>query len=125
MRVLIDTHVLLWTLREPDRLRSSAKAVLADPAVVAVVSAGVVWEIAIKQGLGKLHAPEDLMAVLHSTDHKILPIQAADAWRLRDLPPHHGDPFDRLLIAQAQAENLPILTHDRVFEQYDVQVIRA
>ena len=125
MRVLIDTHVLLWTLREPDRLRPSAKAVLADPAIVTVVSAVVVWEIAIKQSLGKLRAPEDLMAVLRTTDHEILAIQAADVWRVRDLPPHHGDPFDRLLIAQAQVENLPILTHDSVFERYDVQVIRA
>lgn len=123
MRLLIDSHALLWHLSDDPRLSPKASAAIEAPDAEALVSAASLWEIAIKVGLGKLVAPDDLPERLEPLGFRRLPVTATDAWRVRSLPHHHGDPFDRLLIAQAQAESMPIVTGDPAFGDYDVTVI--
>lgn len=124
MRVLLDTHVVLWWLAdETDRFSEEAWRVLDDPSVDAVVSAASVWEIAIKRGLGKLEAPDDVVAQLSNSPVELLPITAHHADEVSRLPDHHRDPFDRLLIAQAKIERLAVATADDAFARYSVDVI--
>jgi PIN domain nuclease of toxin-antitoxin system len=90
----------------------------------ATVSAVVVWEIAIKSALGKLEAPaENLTGRLEELGFDLLPVTAEHAWAVRGLPPRRNDPFDRLLVAQAQVERLPVVTADPSFDDYDVEVV--
>lgn len=121
-RLLLDTHVLLWWLIDDAALSAPARDALAEPANEPLVSAASVWEIAIKQSLGKLTAPDDLLDRIAEQGFVWLPINAAHAWHVRGLPLHHRDPFDRLLIAQALTERLPIITTDARFEDYGVEV---
>lgn len=124
MRLLLDTHVVLWWLAdEIDRLSDRARRTLDDPTVNAVVSAVSVWEIAIKRGLGKLTAPDDVVGQLSNSPVELLPITAHHADAVSALDDHHRDPFDRLLIAQSRLERLPIVTADESFADYGVQVI--
>jgi PIN domain nuclease of toxin-antitoxin system len=125
LRVLIDTHVMLWTLDRTDMVGKAAFGVLASRETRRVVSVVSLWEVAIKRRLGKLSAPDDLPTFLATRRNEILSVGPDHAWRVGDLPPIHGDPFDRLLVAQAQIERIPIITHDRILERYDVEVIRA
>jgi PIN domain nuclease of toxin-antitoxin system len=129
MRVLLDTQCWLWMALAPDRFSSRSRRLVEDRQNLLYLSAASAWEIAIKHGLGKLRLPEDpetyvpaRMAVL-----AVLPlaISAAHALRVAALPPHHRDPFDRLLIAQAQIEDLPLLTADSALAVYDVTTIAA
>jgi PIN domain nuclease of toxin-antitoxin system len=121
-RLLVDTHAVLWWLADDPALSSPAREALADPANEPLVSAVIIWEIAIKRSLGKLTAPDDLPDRIAEQGFSWLPITAAHAWQVRDLPAHHSDPFDRLLIAQAITERLPIITIDRRFDDYGVEV---
>lgn len=89
----------------------------------AMVSIASLWEIAIKSGLGKLKAPDDLPERVEELGFESLAVTPEQAWHVRSLPLHHRDPFDRLLIAQAQLERLPIVTADNAFAAYDVDVI--
>jgi PIN domain nuclease of toxin-antitoxin system len=123
VRLLVDSHVLLWHLSDDPRLGEKATAAIEAPDAEVLVSAGSLWEIAIKVGLGKLKAPDDLPERIEPLGFQVLNVSADDAWRVRALPRHHGDPFDRLLIAQAQARSLPIVTGDPAFADYDVTVI--
>ncbi|MBI5310242.1 MAG: type II toxin-antitoxin system VapC family toxin [Actinobacteria bacterium] len=124
MRVLLDTHVVLWWLAdETDRFSEQGWRVLDDPTVDAVVSAVTVWEIAIKRGLGKLDAPADIVAQLDNSPVELLPITARHADLVSKLPDLHRDPFDRLLIAQAKIERLAVATADEVFGRYSVEVL--
>ena len=91
----------------------------------ATVSTASLWEIAIKAAIGKLEAPDDLPQRVEELGFELLHVTAEHAWRVRDLPRHHGDPFDRLLIVQAQIEHLPIASSDRAFEAYDVAIVWA
>jgi PIN domain nuclease of toxin-antitoxin system len=125
VRVLLDTHVVLWSLFEPERLARDAVHVLSSPDTERVVSVATLWEIAIKRAAGRLVAPDDLPDFLSGTRHEFLPVLADHAWRVAALPMAHGDPFDRLLVAQAQVEGLPLVTHDRQLDRYDVRIIRA
>lgn len=126
MKVLLDTHALLWWFNEPARLSKKAAATLANPANTVYVSAAVAWEVAIKVNLGKLNA---LPLVTELARHVIeegfteLPVSIDQAVRAGLLPRHHRDPFDRLLVAQAQELNVPILSSDAVLDQYDVKRI--
>lgn len=122
-RLLVDSHVLLWHVLDDARLGSRPTAAIeADDAEV-VVSVASLWEIAIKTALGKLDAPDDLPERVGEMGFETLPIGPDHAWAVRDLPHHHNDPFDRLLIAQAQVERLPIVTADPAFAAYDVPLI--
>jgi PIN domain nuclease of toxin-antitoxin system len=98
---------------------------MANADAVFVVSVATIWELAIKQGLGQLRAPPNLPERIRELGYDVLAVSAEHAWQVRGLPRHHGDPFDRLLIAQAQVEDIPLVTHDRQLERYDVRIIRA
>lgn len=122
MRLLLDTHVLLWWLA--DRALSKAeRSAIADPTNVVMVSAANAWEISIKRALGKLTAPDDLATQLEEGGFTALPISIDHALAAGALPRHHGDPFDRMLIAQAGVEALTIVTRDEYFSLYDVAVL--
>ncbi len=123
-RLLVDTHVLLWWMaNDRDRLSETARRQLADPANSIVVSAVSVWETAIKRALGKLDAPPDLLKRLEQTAVELLAITARHADQVGRLPMHHGDPFDRLLVAQAGLEGLALVSGDSAVRRYDVAVI--
>ncbi|MBK5219998.1 MAG: type II toxin-antitoxin system VapC family toxin [Thermoleophilia bacterium] len=123
MRLLVDSHALLWHVLDDPRLTAVPTATIeADDAEV-LVSVASLWEIAIKSALGKLEVPDDLPQRVKELGFELLGVTAEHAWAVRHLPHHHRDPFDRLLIAQAQVERLPILTADPVFDAYDVTVL--
>lgn len=121
-RLLVDSHVLLWFV-EGNRKRISPAMRERIEAAAATVSIANLWEIAIKSGLGKLEAPDDLPERVEQLGFELLALTPDHAWRVRSLPLHHRDPFDRLLITQAQLEHLPIVTADTAFDAYDVDVI--
>jgi PIN domain nuclease of toxin-antitoxin system len=125
VRLLLDTHALLWAVSDPEELTERARDVLRDGRNEVLVSAASVWEIAIKRALGKLTAPDDLGPVLAAVSFSPLPISLEHASLAGSLPPHHRDPFDRMLIAQAQLESLTIVTRDVRFARYGVQLLVA
>ena len=125
MNLLLDTHVLLWWLSDDSALGTEARAAIANPETEVFVSAASAWEIAIKVGLGKLDAPDDLEAALVANSFQPLPIEVAHALAADRLPEHHRDPFDRMLIAQAMVEGLTLVTHDRAFGAYEVALLDA
>ena len=124
-RLLLDTHVLLWWLGDDHRLGEQARLAIADPANEAVVSAVSGWEIAIKRGLGKLKAPADLEAHVKAQGFSLLAMTFGHAERLASMPSLHRDPFDRMLVAQAKAEGLVLVTQDARIKGYDVPVLDA
>lgn len=125
MRLLLDTHVLIWWLEGGDRLTPDLIERLEARDTSTAVSAATVWEIEIKRALGKLDAPDDLLDQVTASGFAQLPISAAHAVAAGRLPRHHDDPFDRMLIAQALAEQRTIVTRDRRFEQYGVATAAA
>ncbi len=126
MRLLLDTHALLWALSEPQRLSTSASAAIRDPDNAVLVSAVSGLEVAIKQSLDKLELPgpaeEWLPMAVAASGFEWLPISPDDALAVRALPWHNRDPFDRLLVAQTRA-GLTLVTHDRVLSRYDVPIL--
>lgn len=121
-RLLVDTQAVLWWLGDDPALPSAARDVIADPTNEPLVSAASLWEIAIKRSLGKLTVPDDLPQTIVGEGFGWLPVSERHAWRVRDLPLRHRDPFDRLLVAQALSEALPVVTGDRRFGEYGVDV---
>ncbi|PSH64811.1 PIN domain nuclease [Phyllobacterium brassicacearum] len=119
---LIDTHVLLWALADDPRLSTSQRTILQRGEGL-IVSSATIWEIVIKRGLGKLRLDGDIVDTVKMHNIPFLPVNEQHAARTERLGDHHCDPFDRLLIAQAQVENLAILTSDPAFAQYDVKVV--
>ncbi|BEN62493.1 MAG: type II toxin-antitoxin system VapC family toxin [Serratia marcescens] len=124
-RLLLDTHALLWWLIDDACLGANAKRQIADPGNAVYVSAASIWEISIKQAQGKLALPEDIFAIIEAEDFLSLPMDAFHCQQAGQLPPYHQDPFDRMLIAQAQAEGLTLISADAVFPQYGVRVADA
>lgn len=123
MIVLLDTHALLWALEDSDQLSSAARTLLEDAGTVVLVSAVSGWEISIKQASGRLEAPDDLEAVIEAVGFTKRPVTFADARRLRTLPLHHRDPFDRMLVAQALEDGVPIVSRDPEIANYAAHVI--
>lgn len=123
MSLLLDTHILLWWLADDPALPSKAAEAIADPDAVVLVSAASAWEIAIKKAAGRLHAPDDLLDALRDDDFDPLPIAPEHALAAGALPPHHSDPFDRMLVAQAQTEGLVLVTVDDRLAAYGVDVL--
>ena len=121
MNFLLDTHVLLWAAGEPDRLPAEARSLIEDPASELVYSAASLWEVAIKKGLGREDFrvdPRVLRRGLLEHDYTELVVTGAHAVAVDTLPPIHKDPFDRLLVAQAQIEGITLLTVDEVVGRY-------
>lgn len=123
MRLLLDSHAFLWSAFEPERLPDETRAAVADLKVPVFVSVVTVWELNIKIGLGKLAVPEDLVEMVAGLGYSTLPIHLHHAALVRGLPPHHRDPFDRMLVAQARAEGITLVTADRMIRQYEVPVL--
>jgi PIN domain nuclease of toxin-antitoxin system len=123
VRILADTHALLWWWKTPQQLSSAARQVMQTDSDTIVISAAVAWEIAIKTKTGRIHFErllaqwQNLLAEDHFTE---LPITSEHGIRAGQLPLHHRDPFDRLLAAQAQSQDLPILSADKIFDVYGV-----
>lgn len=125
VRVVLDTHVVLWWLVDDPALSTEARMAIADPGNDVLVSAASVWEIAIKQALGKLRAPGDLLAQFERHRFRRLPVTDVHALRAGALPRLHDDPFDRMLVAQAAQEGLCIATRDPAFAGYGVPLPAA
>jgi PIN domain nuclease of toxin-antitoxin system len=117
--VLVDTHIALWALGAPEQLTDTERAQLLDPQVDRCLSPMSVWEAAIKREAGRLRAPRNLSAVLAS-EFRLLEVTAPLLEAASELPRHHGDPFDRVLIAHALQEDLAVLSRDKIFAAYGV-----
>jgi PIN domain nuclease of toxin-antitoxin system len=122
VRVLADTHAVLWLLGEDKRLSAHADELLTDATNEVLLSAAVVWEVAIKQSLGKLDAPDGFARQLLDGGAVLLPVSIDHAQAVRKLPWHHRDPFDRLLVAQAHIEDAVLLSDDERLRSYDVEI---
>ena len=123
MKLLLDTHVLLWAMLDSPALPARFAVAIAAPDAELFVSAATVWEIAIKRGLGKLSVPDDLFDHALDAGCVALPVTWAHALAVERLPALHADPFDRLLIAQARIERLTLVSADRVFGSYNVALL--
>ena len=127
MKVLLDTHTFLWWIANDPQLSPRARQIMEDPNTEPLLSAVSGWEIAIKSRLGKLKLPADLQGFvaeqLRVNAIEVLPIEMTHALRVFTLPDHHRDPFDRMLVAQSQLEQLPILTGDPQIARYAVTVM--
>lgn len=123
-RLLLDTHVFIWWRGEPSRLPPEVKEAIATADLV-FVSAASAWEAAIKVSLGRLELPDTIEAGVQASGFEKLTITFSHAEHAAALPSHHRDPFDRMLIAQAQLEGLTLVTHDKLLEAYDVKILWA
>lgn len=123
MRILLDTHALIWALEGGDRLSPTARELIEDAANQVLVSAASAWEITIKRALGRLEAPDNLVEAIEAAGFDRHPIGFGEMLQLSRLPRHHADPFDRMLVAQALHEGIPIVTRDEQIPRYPVQTI--
>ena len=123
MRLLIDSHAFLWWSEASARLGAAARNALADRANEVLVSIAGLWELTIKQSSGRLTLPDDLQAMVASQGFTVLPVTFIHLRRIGSLPRVHRDPYDRMMIAQALAEGIPIATGDRIFAAYGVQLV--
>jgi len=127
MKALIDTHIFLWWNTEDAQLSPRARKIIADGKNEIFLSAASAWEIAIKTAKGRLVLPEEpaLYVTSRMSLHRFqpLPVQISHALRVYELPPHHADPFDRLLVAQCQMESLALITKDEEIRRYEVETI--
>ena len=124
MSLLLDTRVFLWWLGEPSRLPGEVTAAIADPGILVHVSAASAWEISIKRSLGRLDLrDEEFSYGMQESGFSELPVTAAHALAAGALPPHHRDPFDRMLVAQAASESMRLVTHDSAMAAYGVDIL--
>jgi PIN domain nuclease of toxin-antitoxin system len=121
--LLLDTHALLWSIGDDQQLSPTVHELLSSGAVATYVSAASIWEIAIKQAANKLTAPEDLLDEVARASFIELGITFAHARAAGALPPHHRDPFDRMIVAQARSEGFTVITRDARITAYDVPVL--
>lgn len=127
MKILLDTHAFLWWIADDQKLSGRAREIISDGSNELFLSAAAGWEIAIKVQIGRLKLPEEpirfILDQMRINAIQSLPIQMNHALHVSTLPQHHRDPFDRLLIAQAQLEGLPVLSSDHQLANYQVEVI--
>ena len=124
MRILLDTHIFIWMATEPERLSLRLAASIIDRQNSLFLSLASIWEIQIKVALGKLDLKGDLATIvdiqIEQNSIQLLPIDLKHIYALSNLPPHHRDPFDRLLIAQSQIEKMTLATVDSAFDRYEI-----
>jgi PIN domain nuclease of toxin-antitoxin system len=125
VNLLLDTHALLWWLNDDPTLSDVARAAVSNPENTVFLSAVVVWEIRIKQSIGKLDLPGDFAEALVGQGFAELPVTVAHAHAIAELPAIHRDPFDRMLVAQAKVEKMTIVTRDQTIADYGVRVVAA
>lgn len=125
MNYLLDTHVLLWWLTDPQKLSEKAQEIIRNRTNLIYVSSASIWEIAIKKSIGKLTLPHNLLATVTAEFFKFLPILPEEALGIADLPLLHADPFDRLLIMQAKLHDLVLITNDAKITEYPVTFVQA
>jgi len=123
LRLLPDTHAALWWLSGDERFGEEAARQLTDDTNQVLLSAAVVWEVAIKRSLGKLHAPAAFAQTLLGAGAYALAVTLEHAGAVERLPWHHRDPFDRLLVAQATVEGAALVSHDAALRPYDVPIV--
>jgi PIN domain nuclease of toxin-antitoxin system len=122
VRLLLDTHVVLWWRQDSRRLGRAVRSAIAGAAVV-YVSAASAWEVVIKMAIGRLQLADPFESHVEAGGFEALPITFAHAAEVGRLPPHHADPFDRMLVGQARVERLVLVTHDEQIRAYDVEVL--
>jgi len=126
MKLLLDTHAFIWWDSAPDELSERASALCGDPRNELILSVASLWEIQVKAQLGKLTLKKPLRLLVEgqqeSNGLQLLPIQPEHTYALDDLPSHHKDPFDRMIVAQARVEGLHVVSHDSIIRQYPVEV---
>ena len=128
MNLLLDTHIALWAITDSPQLPGSARDLIQAPKTVVWVSAANIWEIAIKHSLGRGDMPvssQDALRYFQQSGYRMLPIEAEHAIAVETLPPHHQDPFDRLLVAQALVEPMRLMTHDPMVALYSDTIIKV
>lgn len=126
MNILLDTHVALWAITDSPKLPKKAREMIDSPRSTVWISAATVWEIAIKHSLGRGEMPvssQDALRYFRESGYRFLPIEPEHAIAIEDLPAHHADPFDRILVAQALVEPMRLITHDRVVALYSDTII--
>ncbi|MCU0532716.1 MAG: type II toxin-antitoxin system VapC family toxin [Hydrococcus sp. Prado102] len=125
MRLLLDTHIVLWCLADDPTLPENIRTTVVNSSNTVFVSAASGWEIAIKKAIGKLEAPDDLLEAISACHFEPLSITLAHAMKVGSLPRHHDDPFDRMLIAQSILEGCTLVTRDCRIKAYDVPILPA
>ena len=127
MTYLLDTHVILWAALEPEKLSLRAAEILRSQHHSLIISSASTWEIVVKVSIGRLLLPMDIEAFIHTTlsrlDARMIEISLDDTMELSRLPLHHKDPFDRILVAQARRQGVPLVSRDRQVTQYEVETI--
>lgn len=126
MNILLDTHVALWAITDSPKLPKRAREMIESPKSSVWISAATVWEIAIKHSLGRGDMPvssQDVLRYFRESGYRFLPIEPEHAAGVEDLPAHHADPFDRILVAQALAEPMRLMTHDPMVARYSDTII--
>ena len=127
MNLLLDTHVALWAITASDRLTAQARELILSPKTTVWVSAASVWEISIKHSLARADMPisgQDALRYFSEAGYRLLPIEAEHAAAVDGLAPHHNDPFDRILVAQALVEPMRLMTHDTTVARYSDTIIK-
>jgi PIN domain nuclease of toxin-antitoxin system len=123
VKLLLDTHAALWLLSGDERLSENAGRELTDDGNQVLLSAAVAWEVAIKRALGKLVVPDEYLRILLDAGVRPLPVSLDHAAAIARLPPHHRDPFDRMLIVQATMEGAAVVSRDAAFQPYGVPLV--
>jgi PIN domain nuclease of toxin-antitoxin system len=122
MKLLLDTHIILWFLTGDSRISNDMIEIIADKNQIKFISMATLWEVAIKLSTGKLILSEPIGDYIDGENIKLLPIKLAHVHQIQSLPFHHRDPFDRMLIAQSMVENLVLVSEDTQFKNYDINL---
>ena len=125
MNLLLDSHALLWAMHSPAKLSRTARESIQDSANPVFFSAASIWELAIKSGKGLLRLDVNFLKAVAEANFVELPVRSAHAWAVRSLPQLHGDPFDRLLVCQAQLDGLTLVTRDTFLADYRISILEA
>ena len=125
MKYLLDTHVFLWWLENPSNLSKEALKTISNNNNIIYISSVTIWEIAIKKSIGKLKTQDNLTEMIEYHNFSVLNINIDHAMEVENLPFHHRDPFDRLLISQSKIEDFTIITRDEIFKQYEIKILQA